>query len=325
MRDKENNKSNKSILVYNDLGVSDYSTREMYEFMREMYKEPQHEARVEYISAKDIVDGRLGSVSDASETILCMGGGYDLGFIKALGAAGCARIVEFVRDAGGCYFGACAGAYFACESIVFDADGPLEVKGPRQLGFYRGRAIGPVNRHFAYNSHERAFPVRTRLSVFAESSPDFRLYLNGGFYFESSSSRVAAGVEPINRNYKCRILAYYADAVTANNIDECLSTAAPNDVAIVATRVDRGRCLLSAVHFEFDAKRLSAALDADKITSERLCQPMLNNNRLFLDAYAERAAALMPLTVSNDSSPSSIHTNYYLSKYLLNEAFGADG
>jgi biotin---protein ligase len=261
--------------------------------------------------------------------ILCIGGGYDLGFLRALGSSGCARIVEFVRDTGGCYFGACAGAYFACDSIAFDSSGPLAVVGKRQLGFYRGRAVGPVNRRFAYNCHERAIPIRTRLSHPLLSSSFYHLYLNGGFYFEQNSSSSSSIVNDHDDDYKCRVLAYYDnDPVTQNDIglNECLNTSPPNDVAIVATRVGRGRCLLSSVHFEFDAQRLAATLGEDAVTRDRLCAPMLDNNQLFLEAQRRLRdqSELSTLDLSPPPPPPppiSMHSNYYLGKYLLDEAF----
>ena len=45
---------------------------------------------------------------------------------------------EFVEN-GGSYLGICAGAYFACDYIEFDKNGPLEVVGPRDLKFYPGK------------------------------------------------------------------------------------------------------------------------------------------------------------------------------------------
>lgn len=70
--------------------------------------------------------------------VICFGGGYDLGFLSALGNEGIRLIREYVHS-GGNYLGMCAGAYFACNYIEFDKDGPLEVVGNRDLRFYPGK------------------------------------------------------------------------------------------------------------------------------------------------------------------------------------------
>lgn len=73
-----------------------------------------------------------------SETALfVIGGGYDLGLINSLGAAGMGNIKRYVQS-GGSYLGICSGAYFACDRIEFDKDGPLEVVGDRFLKFFPG-------------------------------------------------------------------------------------------------------------------------------------------------------------------------------------------
>lgn len=69
-----------------------------------------------------------------------IGGGYDLGLIKALGPEGTNKIQQYVHQ-GGSYLGICSGAYFASSYIEFDKDGPLEVCGDRQLKFYPGKIM----------------------------------------------------------------------------------------------------------------------------------------------------------------------------------------
>ncbi|XP_048728124.1 uncharacterized protein LOC125646045 isoform X2 [Ostrea edulis] len=86
-----------------------------------------------------------------SAALYVIGGGYDLGLIKALGPEGMNKIQEFVQR-GGSYLGICSGAYFACSYIEFDKGGPLEVCGDRHLKFYPGGKIGPVYGPYKYNS-----------------------------------------------------------------------------------------------------------------------------------------------------------------------------
>ena len=68
---------------------------------------------------------------------MAIGGGYDMGFLTALGEKGVTHIRDFVLS-GGSYFGICAGGYFACDSIAFDEGGALEVCGDRPLKFFPG-------------------------------------------------------------------------------------------------------------------------------------------------------------------------------------------
>lgn len=72
--------------------------------------------------------------------MLAIGGGYDLGLIKALGETGMTNIRNFIHD-GGSYLGICSGAYFACDRIEFDKDGPQQVIGDRHLKFFPGKNI----------------------------------------------------------------------------------------------------------------------------------------------------------------------------------------
>ena len=69
--------------------------------------------------------------------MIAFGGGYDLGFIEALGKEGTRQIREYVLN-GGTYLGLCAGAYFASDCIEVDKDGPMEVIGDRDLKFFPG-------------------------------------------------------------------------------------------------------------------------------------------------------------------------------------------
>ncbi|GAA53586.1 biotin--protein ligase [Clonorchis sinensis] len=71
-------------------------------------------------------------------TLLCFGGGYDLGFLETLGPSGCAVIRDFIQK-GGRYLGLCAGAYFASDQCVFDKGGPLEVCGQRFIRLFEGK------------------------------------------------------------------------------------------------------------------------------------------------------------------------------------------
>lgn len=89
-----------------------------------------------------------------------IGGGYDLGLIKALGPEGTNKIQQYVHQ-GGSYLGICSGAYFASSYIEFDKDGPLEVCGDRQLKFYPGK-IMTTSYYFFYiwKIHKYQFKIK---------------------------------------------------------------------------------------------------------------------------------------------------------------------
>ena len=72
-----------------------------------------------------------------SAALLVIGGGYDMGFLRALGSDGAAQVRAYVQT-GGSYLGLCAGAYFASAQVTFDEGGDLEVCGPRPLRFFPG-------------------------------------------------------------------------------------------------------------------------------------------------------------------------------------------
>jgi len=121
----------KLIYVYNDFGSSEFCVRALMECFRMVYGEQV--VRVETINAADILSGRLTKQSldgddDYKTTLLCMGGGFDLGYEKMLGARGVEIVREFVSQ-GGFYLGICAGAYFATDFVQFDLNGPLQVLG----------------------------------------------------------------------------------------------------------------------------------------------------------------------------------------------------
>ena len=72
-------------------------------------------------------------------------GGEDIPYTKKLNGKGNQQIRDYVQQ-GGVYVGICAGAYYACSHIEFDLHGPREIIGARELAFYPGKAVGPIQR-----------------------------------------------------------------------------------------------------------------------------------------------------------------------------------
>lgn len=84
------------IFVFNDYGSCESSVRLLDECARQIFTE----YRVGFITGVDIQNGRL--VDDTSDEVkiahrlLCVGGGFDLGYLKSLGELGCQQIRQFV-------------------------------------------------------------------------------------------------------------------------------------------------------------------------------------------------------------------------------------
>eukprot|EP01134_Creolimax_fragrantissima_P006231 CFRG6231T1 len=74
---------------------------------------------------------------------------------------GISVIREYIQ-AGGVYVGICAGAYMACNRVIFDEGGALEVIGDRPLSFFPGNGVGPVVGDYDYASERGARAVRIR-------------------------------------------------------------------------------------------------------------------------------------------------------------------
>ena len=151
--------------------------------------------------------------------LLVIPGGRDLPFVEELSKRTLVarRIKEYVRT-GGRYLGLCAGAYFGSAEVVFDAGGSMEVKGSRELAFYKGICTGPTYRGFAYAAESGSKAVDLVLS----SGRSVRhIYYNGGGNFVSPK--------------KEEIVARYSTG----------------EVAVVYIKEGEGCALLCSVHPEY--------------------------------------------------------------------------
>ncbi|KIZ05719.1 biotin--protein ligase [Monoraphidium neglectum] len=94
----------------------------------------------------------------ARVALLVMPGGADLPYCKHLNGAGNALIRDYVSG-GGSYLGICAGAYYACARVEFEAGSAMEVIGERELCFFPGVARGAVVPGFDYQTERGAAAV----------------------------------------------------------------------------------------------------------------------------------------------------------------------
>ncbi|XP_005102561.1 uncharacterized protein TC_0305 [Aplysia californica] len=213
-----------TILIYNGKGSGAESAYLLLEALRQSLKKGRYDIR--YVSPKEIIEGSWV----ARCRLIAFGGGYDRGFIQALGTEGTRNIKEFVQN-GGSYLGLCAGAYFACDYIEFDKNGPLEVVGKRDLNFYPGDSIGPAFSGFCYNSKKGVHPVPIK---YKEMEP-FDAYMQGGGYFQPRIE--------------------HPRSLQVEDLGQYLTL--PNQpAAVVKCRVGKGSAVLSGVHLEYTARLL---------------------------------------------------------------------
>ena len=151
--------------------------------------------------------------------LLVIPGGRDLPFVEELSKRTLVarRIREWVRN-GGRYLGLCAGAYFASAEVSFDVGGSMEVKGERELAFYKGICRGPTYPGFAYAAESGSKAVNL---VLADGRNIKHIYYNGGGNFVSPP--------------KEQIVARYETG----------------EVAVVHIKEGKGQVLLCSVHPEY--------------------------------------------------------------------------
>jgi len=165
---------------------------------------------------------------EASTALVVMPGGRDLPYLRRLGGQGNRRLRQFVEQ-GGAYLGLCAGGYYGAARVAFEVGGPLEVVGPRELGFYPGTASGPAygKNQFDYKSEAGARAARI---IHLPTGKRASVYFNGGCAFLGPQEQAVA---------------HYADLPGT-------------PAAIVHCRVGLGHALLSGVHLEANPWRLSS-------------------------------------------------------------------
>lgn len=183
-----------------------------------------------FCTAAEILGGRL----DGGVDLFVMPGGADLYYAEKLNGEGNRRIRAFV-ESGGRYLGICAGAYYACAHIDYAKGTPHEVTGSRELGFFSGRAIGPIGTHLVYN--EKGLIPPEIFSITHTDAPDreSKAVYWGGPFFHAPDPDDGASWD---------VLARYP-----------LPGAPP---AIIRTRNKAGVAVLSGIHPEIRAHDLDA-------------------------------------------------------------------
>lgn len=167
---------------------------------------------IRHVDAGGITGGALEGAS-----VLVMPGGADLFYCEKLNGAGNAAIRAFV-EAGGGYLGICAGAYYGCSQLDWNAG---EIAGGRELGFIDAVATGPVTAFIENGDITKSWYGAVVLDV--PASPSFRALYAAGPLFKN----LAGDTD---------VLARYADLAGAP--------------AVIGRRVGRGHVVLSSPHIE---------------------------------------------------------------------------
>ena len=230
------------ILIYRDYGCADISS--LYEGLTSYFTSVDTE--VGFTDAAEIKAGVL----DRNVRALFLGGGAGNPFMQKLAGIGNERIRAYVEN-GGTYFGICAGAYYACRDVVFEADIPeLRIENQCGLNLVEGRAVGTLYKEFNLLPYSlSAFSAKIVRIRFDDGESYPALY-HGGPWFDQTNGSV---------------LAVYEDA--------------GEKPAIIEKRFGWGKVILSGVHFEDGVQTLKKGMHAlrfDKEVAERNATEMQN-------------------------------------------------
>lgn len=203
------------LAIYLDEGVDALSVRAAQLYFGRLCRDKYS---VSTISSNEILQKKLRS------QVFVMPGGADLPYLKRLSGPGNVLIKNFV-EGGGKYVGICAGGYYGCSSIIFAPGTSMEVTGERELRFFPGRCIGPINGNFIQGALGGAIIGQVK-SLRTKNVYD--MYINGGGYFDNAN--------PLDSN--CTIIA----TIKLNGKEVPI---------IVWCRYGSGAAILSGAHFEY--------------------------------------------------------------------------
>lgn len=175
-------------------------------------------ANVNFCDADDIIGGLL----DDSVFLLVMPGGADLYYCEKLNGTGNKNIRAYVEQ-GGNYLGICAGAYYAAREIDWNNG---DIAGPRELGFFDGKATGPIYEFLEDQNFNKSWQNIVNITIDSEIYP--ALYY-GGPSFDGNG----------------------------------IATYANGQAAIIKAVKGKGTVILSSPHIEYSPKELQKATYAN--------------------------------------------------------------
>ena len=127
-----------TVAVYHDAGSGEFSRACLVYALAEHFA---GRARVRRVTARELC------ASDAwhdDTCLLALPGGADRPYAQLLDGAGNASIRRYLQR-GGAFLGVCAGAYYACARIAFEAPAPDVITAQRELALFAGTARGSLH------------------------------------------------------------------------------------------------------------------------------------------------------------------------------------
>ncbi|CAH1794761.1 unnamed protein product, partial [Owenia fusiformis] len=252
-----------AIYVYRGLGASEQGLSMLLNALKRWCCMSTYD--VIQISPQEIITGEWCK----NASLLAIGGGYDRGFIKALGPTGMHIIKQYVQS-GGRYLGICAGGYFGSQEIQFDKDGPLQVCGERDLGFYQGLCVGPAygTPPYKYNSEQGAQAACIKWNTLGHKSNSTPINISPNHNAEKESTSVNGGKTVFNYfngggfftcNDGCHrdIDSYYSNKDCSITTLATYMDLPETPAAIVKCSLNKGICILTGIHFEYLVEKLN--------------------------------------------------------------------
>lgn len=231
----------KNITLYCDKGAGAFSVLSVKRYFK-------HD-NITLVSSDDVIRHGIPSSMD----LFIMPGGADIPYTQKLNGKGNEAIRRYVEN-GGTYLGICAGAYYGSKDIEFQKGTPEEICGPRELGFFKGTAIGCLTA--IAQPYDTSLKSAAITAINKDGKSPHVLYW-GGCTFN------------VQDNHNIDVLATYEDIAY-----EGIKGAPP---AIIACSVGQGRAILSGVHFEVTPETLmdySFDTDSDNDLKQGLAQKL---------------------------------------------------
>lgn len=224
-------------------------TADVRDYQKALAEVMPDDTSFQYLTPDEVVSGEFSQYCD----LFVMPGGADTPYCKALNGTGNKNIRAFV-EAGGCYYGTCAGAYYAALYLLFDEQNPArKINATRELAFFLGQARGPL---FVIFPEAGPYPALVAISAYADHEGDpnqvmidknFTAYYYGGPFFDY----------PKLKEGSYKVLAYYPISPA---LEKTLylrperaaywSQTPPALAAILSIKVGEGHVVLTGVHLE---------------------------------------------------------------------------
>ena len=231
------------VLIYRDYGVGDLNG--LYNGLKQ-YFEPKN-VLVDYTDAASII--KENALNDDVK-LFVMPGGAATPFLQKLKTYGNDKIKDYVKN-GGNYLGVCAGAYFACSKVLFEADiKELAIKRNEELlGLVDVSAIGTLHRelHIRPYMKNEAAAAAVRLK-WVDDEIHYAHY-HGGPKFVGNENHLT-------------VLARYCDVEG-------------QPPAVVFAKYGQGKVVLSGVHFEDRGQDLLKTLHKMRLDFDEASQVAL--------------------------------------------------